>query len=105
MVGPSRFTPRTNSLHGAKTFGCSSRVMERPACPCRRPSIKLRKCSWGGRGSWVLIDSFVRATRRLDRSPGGGLLVAVLGIPAALLNIEKRMVVRMNVHVYRSRTL
>src|SRR5207249_1598066 len=38
----SRFIPRTNSLHWARNFACSSRVMERPASPCGPSSINFR---------------------------------------------------------------
>src|SRR2546422_7182053 len=90
MVCSSRFIPRTNSLHWAKNFACSSRVMERPACPCRWPSIKLRKCSWGGRGSGVLMATFVRVAKKLDLPPGEGRVVVVQGHPVALFNVEGR---------------
>src|SRR5207302_9910141 len=37
-----RFIPRTNSLHWAKNFACSSRVMERPAHQGPLAPLKLR---------------------------------------------------------------
>src|SRR5207244_1304920 len=37
-----RFIPRTNSLHWAKNFACSSRVMERPALQGPLAPLKLR---------------------------------------------------------------
>src|SRR2546427_1094322 len=90
MLCSSRFIPRTNSLHWARNFACSSRVMERPAGPCGPPSIKLRKCSWVGRGSWGLMATFVRGAKTSGVPEGGGRGGLVQGPPAARLNVEGR---------------
>src|SRR2546422_11570774 len=86
MLCSSRFIPRTNSLHWARNFACSSRVMKRPAGPCGPPSIKLRKCSWVGRGSGGLMGTFLRGGKTSDVSQGGGRCGVVQGQPAALLS-------------------
>src|SRR6266852_6250491 len=71
IVCSSRFIPRTNSLHWARNFACSSRVMERPARPYSPASIKLRKRSWG-RSRLGRLDGDVRSGREdLRRSTGG----------------------------------
>src|SRR2546425_8719600 len=101
MVCSSRFIPRTNSLHWAKNFACSSRVMERPACPCRWPSIKLRKCSWGGRGSWVLLATFVRGAKTAGLAPGGGRVVVGQGHPVGLFNVNGRFYAVSNLCLHR----
>src|SRR2546427_1302985 len=90
MVCSSRFTPRPHSLHSAKNVACSSRVLGRPAGPCGPPSIKLRKCSWVGHGSWVLMATFVRVAKTSDVPAGGGRVVVVQGHPVALFNVEGR---------------
>src|SRR2546427_7575536 len=100
-VCSSRFIPRTNSLHWAKNFACSSRVMERPGCPCRWPSIKLRKCSWGGRGSWVLMATFVRVAKISDLPPGEGRVGVVQSHAVALFNVEGRFYAVSNVCLHR----
>src|SRR3989442_7225098 len=97
MVCSRRFIPRTNSLHWAKNFACSSRVMERPACSCRWQSIKLRKCSWGGRGSWVLMATFVRDAKTSDLPPWEGRVVGVQGHTVALFNLDGRFYAVSNV--------
>src|SRR3989454_9338480 len=97
MLCSSRFIPRTNSLHWARNFACSSRVMKRPAGPCGPPSIKLRKCSWVGRGSWVLMATFVRVAKTSDVPQGEGRVVVVQGHPVALFNVEGRFYAVSNV--------
>src|SRR2546427_9951162 len=91
MVCSSRFTPRPHSLHSAKNVACSSRVLGRPACPCRWPSIKLRKCSWGGRGSWGLIAPFARGAKTSGLPPGAGRVVGVQGPPGAPVHLKRRI--------------
>src|SRR3989475_2518812 len=90
MLCSSRFIPSTNSLHWARNFACSSRVMERPAGPCGPPSIKLRKCSWVGRGSWGLMATFVRGAKTAAVPAGGGRVVVVQGHPVALFHVQGR---------------
>src|SRR2546422_5108554 len=101
MLGSSRFIPRTNSLHWARNFACSSRVMKSPAGPCGPPSIKLRKCSWVGRGSWVLMVTFVRVAKTSDVPQGEGRVVVVQGHPVALFNVEGRFYAVSNVCLHR----
>src|SRR6058998_3803107 len=101
MLCSSRFIPRTNSLHWARNFACSSRVMERPARPCRPPSIKLRKRSWG-RSRLGSLDDDVRSGREdLRRPTGGRRVVVVQGHPVALFNVEGRFYAVSNVCLHR----
>ncbi len=62
---------------------------------------KTSQCSWGRRGSWVSMATFVRVAKTSDLPPGEGRVVVVQGHPVALFNVDGRFYAVSNVCLHR----